>query len=146
MANATNAICTALVRRKQSVRQTLHFYRTERRAMSALGMRSLRLGLMLHQGCCGLIVSRSKCSPGGSAPRLHCEISITLCPLRVIRVDRTVDTSPLFPALGHGRCHIRRDVPCVDGSELTRSFFTFAALVGAAMCSAFRCGSHGRWP
>ena len=40
----------------------------------------------------------------------------------------------------------RRDVPCVDGSELTRTFFTFAALVGAAMCSAFRCGSHGRWP
>jgi hypothetical protein len=39
-----------------------------------------------------------------------------------------------------------REVPCVDGSELTRTFFTFAALVGAAMCSAFRCGSHGRWP
>src|SRR3954462_9765157 len=30
--------------------------------------------------------------------------------------------------------------PCVDGSELARAFFTFAALVGAAMCSAFRCG------
>jgi hypothetical protein len=28
-------------------------------------------------------------------------------------------------------------VPCVDGSELARAFFTFAALVGAAMCSAF---------
>jgi hypothetical protein len=27
--------------------------------------------------------------------------------------------------------------PCVDGSELARGFFTFAALVGAAMCSAF---------
>jgi hypothetical protein len=26
---------------------------------------------------------------------------------------------------------------CVDGSELARAFFTFAALVGAAMCSAF---------
>ena len=38
------------------------------------------------------------------------------------------------------------EVPCVDGSELARTFFTFAALVGAAMCSAFRCGSHGRWP
>jgi len=34
----------------------------------------------------------------------------------------------------------------VDGSELARAFFTFAALVGAAMCSAFRCGSHDRWP
>jgi hypothetical protein len=29
-----------------------------------------------------------------------------------------------------------RFVPCVDGSELARAFFTFAALVGAAMCSA----------
>jgi HlyD family secretion protein len=37
-------------------------------------------------------------------------------------------------------------VPCVDGSELASAFFTFAALVGAAMCSAFRCGSHDRWP
>ena len=27
-------------------------------------------------------------------------------------------------------------MPCVDGSELARTFFTFAALVGAAMCSA----------
>jgi hypothetical protein len=29
-----------------------------------------------------------------------------------------------------------RFVPCVDGSELARAFFTFAALVGAAICSA----------
>ena len=29
-----------------------------------------------------------------------------------------------------------RFVPCVDGSELARAFFTLAALVGAAMCSA----------
>jgi hypothetical protein len=29
-----------------------------------------------------------------------------------------------------------RFVPCVDGAELARAFFTFAALVGAAMCSA----------
>jgi hypothetical protein len=27
-------------------------------------------------------------------------------------------------------------VPCVDGSELARAFFTFAALVGAAMSLA----------
>jgi hypothetical protein len=36
-------------------------------------------------------------------------------------------------------CGATRDVrfvPCVDGSELARTFFTFAALVGAAMCSA----------
>jgi hypothetical protein len=33
-------------------------------------------------------------------------------------------------------------VPCVDGSELARAFFTFAALVGAAVCSAFKCGTN----
>src|SRR6476620_4940620 len=44
----------------------------------------------------------------------------------------------------HGRSI--QNVPCVDGSELARAFFTFAALVGAAMCSAFRCGSHDRVP
>ncbi len=27
--------------------------------------------------------------------------------------------------------------PCVDGSELARTFFTYAELVGAPMCSAF---------
>jgi hypothetical protein len=31
-----------------------------------------------------------------------------------------------------------RLVPCVYGSGLARIFFTFAALVGAAMCSAFK--------
>ena len=30
------------------------------------------------------------------------------------------------------------------GSQLP--FFTYAALVGAPMCSAFECGSHDRWP
>jgi hypothetical protein len=33
-----------------------------------------------------------------------------------------------------------RNGPCVDGSELARTFFTPAALVGAAMCSAFERG------
>ena len=33
-----------------------------------------------------------------------------------------------------------------NGSELARTFFTSAALVGAAMCSAFECGTHDRWP
>jgi hypothetical protein len=27
-----------------------------------------------------------------------------------------------------------------------KSFFTFAELVGAAMCSAFKRGTQGRWP
>jgi hypothetical protein len=39
-----------------------------------------------------------------------------------------------------------RDVPCVDGSVLARAFFTFAALVGVAMCSACLRGSQDRWP
>jgi hypothetical protein len=57
-----------------------------------------------------------------------------------------------------GRCLHRHMGPCVVGSELARTFLTFAALVGAAMCSAgslarsrhlhgiFECGSHDRWP
>jgi hypothetical protein len=32
--------------------------------------------------------------------------------------------------------------PCVDGSELARTLFTFAALGGAAMCSACSCGTR----
>jgi hypothetical protein len=56
------------------------------------------------------------------------------CPLRVI----------------NGKAHFEHLMsglpPCVDGSELARTFFTFAALVGAPVCSAFRCGSHDRWP
>src|ERR1700686_3882132 len=42
-------------------------------------------------------------------------------------------TVVLWPHLWHSNVR----VPCVDGSELARAFFTFAALVGAAMCSAF---------
>jgi len=33
-----------------------------------------------------------------------------------------------------------------NGSELARDIFTFAELVGAAMCSACLRGSHDRWP
>jgi hypothetical protein len=52
----------------------------------------------------------------------------------------------------HPKADIRRRyydvrfVPCVDGSELARDIFTFAELVGAAMCSACLRGSHDRWP
>jgi hypothetical protein len=36
------------------------------------------------------------------------------------------------------RANVMSALPsCVDGSELARAFFTFAALVGAPMCSAF---------
>ena len=38
----------------------------------------------------------------------------------------------------------RRCVPCVDGSGLASVFFASAALVGAAMCSAFERGTL--WP
>ena len=37
----------------------------------------------------------------------------------------------------HGARWYVSKVPCVDGSVLARAFFTFAALVGAAMCSAY---------
>src|SRR5580698_5289845 len=36
----------------------------------------------------------------------------------------------------------RREGPCVDGSELARTFFTSAVLVGAAMCSASISAVH----
>jgi hypothetical protein len=46
---------------------------------------------------------------------------------------------------------LRRYVPCVDGSELARAFFTFAALVGAArrvQLPAFQYDIHApyAWP
>ena len=41
-------------------------------------------------------------------------------------------------------CHVwtGSELACVDGSELARDIFTFAGLVGAAMCSTYLCGSH----
>jgi hypothetical protein len=41
--------------------------------------------------------------------------------------------------------------PCVDGSmcgrlQVGKENLHVAGLVGAAMCSAFECGSHDRWP
>jgi hypothetical protein len=68
---------------------------------------------------------------------------------RVISGYRRVSKScPLYKPRTDIDQHERevRKVPCVDGSELARAFFTYAALVGAAMCSACRCGSHDRWP
>lgn len=51
-----------------------------------------------------------------------------------------IDARHRFPIRGTGVA------PRVDGSELAKAFFTFAGLVGAAVCSAFRCGSHDRRP
>jgi hypothetical protein len=55
---------------------------------------------------------------------------------------------PVHPRMPTFRCRAanRRCGPCVDGSGLARVFFTYAALVGAAMCSAFERGTLGRWP
>jgi hypothetical protein len=36
--------------------------------------------------------------------------------------------------------------PCPQWLLVGKVYFTSAALVGAAMCSAFECGSHDRWP
>ena len=67
---------------------------------------------------------------------------VNICDLVVgLNIDNAV-TSVLYRRAVTGEGH----VPCVDGSELARAFFTFAALVCAAMCSAFKCGSHDRWP
>ena len=33
-----------------------------------------------------------------------------------------------------------------NGSKLARRILHVAGVVGAAMCSAFECGSHDRWP
>src|SRR6516165_6902387 len=66
----------------------------------------------------------------------------------VLRADRRSNiTIPEMSALGQKRTsqHLQPMSalpPCVDGSELARTFFTFAALVGAAMCSAFQCGTQ----
>src|SRR5512141_1346588 len=38
---------------------------------------------------------------------------------------------------GHLNRLLQQNLPCVDGSVLARLFSRFAALVGAAMCSAF---------
>ena len=76
-------------------------------------------------------------------------LSRALAPTRVISGDmRPVRR---MSALGQKQtCAVQKGMsalpPCVDGSELARTFFTFAALVGAPMCSACVCGTRGRWP
>jgi len=52
-----------------------------------------------------------------------------------IENDRVIVTEYRFaPGAMCGRLRVVKDLSCV------------AALVGAAMCSAFDCGSQGRWP
>ena len=54
------------------------------------------------------------------------------------RLRRKCDRFPVAFAFGH-HCPVGR-------LRVGKTFFTFAALVGAAMCSAFKCGTQGRWP
>jgi hypothetical protein len=52
-------------------------------------------------------------------------------------VGYTVTATSAFASCGQGvECPWFGDGPCVDGSGLARVFFTLAAVVGAAMCSA----------
>src|SRR5260370_36690838 len=52
---------------------------------------------------------------------------------------------PLLPPEADIR-HARWDVRVVPTPSWQELSSRFAALVGAAMCSACRCGSHDRWP
>ena len=100
------------------------------------------------QSLCGLRLRWLMFASNAGRACCAAEFQSGLRRLRVIRDWAMSEGCPLYlrslPISGVAAK--RRDVPCVDGSELARAFFTFAALVGAAMCSAFRCGSHDRWP
>ena len=125
-------------------------------------------------GCACRLLPRSRGLPqmaGGSASALSlsrpAQASLTLRPAGSLSRPKATFVTRLQPCRLPGRAarqlpdqsttlwvdssstddpRLRGALPCVDGSELARAFFTFAALVGAAMCSAFRCGSHDRWP
>jgi hypothetical protein len=104
----------------------------------------------------------------------HRRLPRRLITIGLSKTPQTVKTRPLFSSEVH-RWHVRfglsantlrshRDVRFTPencrASSLTRCplraicgrllvgkvYFTSAALVGAAMCSAFECGSHDRWP
>jgi hypothetical protein len=74
--------------------------------------------------------------PGGRRVQVGVTNFFGLASSRATVHDHGTHTSGLIEDFG----------PCVDGSGLARVFFTSAALVGAAMCSAFERGTRGRWP
>jgi hypothetical protein len=84
-------------------------------------------------------------APGADSEEKHEPVSdidtVVVDSLKALDPEWPIREADIVDALWHFRF-----VPCVDGSELARAFFTFAGWVGAAMCSAFRCGSHDRWP
>ena len=61
--------------------------------------------------------------------------TIVVDSLKVLDPNRPIREATLLFNYSNGR-----KGPCVDGSELARTFFTSAALVGAAMCSASHDG------
>jgi hypothetical protein len=51
------------------------------------------------------------------------------------------------PKSGHRSVQLRCPLCAMCGRlRVGKENLHVAALVGAAMCSAFRCGSHDRWP
>jgi hypothetical protein len=95
-----------------------------RRARNAMGLERLITNLCVY-------LRKGRATPhSGTKPTCHVRVA-----------------SVLPPDNGHSAVGLAcPQVPCVDGSELARAFFTFAALVGAAMCSPFKRGTRGRWP
>src|SRR6516164_6099954 len=71
-------------------------------------------------------------SSGDTQRGSDCAVIAMKLPMSALGQKRTLPRLRVMSALP----------PCVDGSELARTFFTFAALVGAAMCSAFQCGTQ----
>ena len=74
-------------------------------------------------------------------PRDRCEIWLGRVLINPVSVSAALSMS----ALPRKRTSSRQSrdvrlVPCVDGSELARTFLTSQAWVGAAMCSACLCG------
>src|ERR1019366_10781233 len=100
------------------------------------------------------ILSRMPHSPSGASARPSPHVSIKSLELNALHTSQIQDMVHLNGNRSKIKCCVDRlswlskadncgswnvrSVPCVDGSELARAFFTFAALVGAAMCSAFK--------
>ena len=103
--------------------------------------------------------------PRARAERSAIEGTVVVCHSRPMRCASCVDRSqqltqlPGREVLGH-RGFVRSSLSCGHFGALARGlksamcgrlrvgkdFLHVAGLVGAAMCSAFVCGSHDRWP
>jgi hypothetical protein len=65
--------------------------------------------------------------------------------MRRRNADRGENHDPLGRVIKTNKDDLTEEMRLENGSELARLFFTSAALVGAAMCSAYQCGDD-RWP